>query len=76
MSSIPPRYRLLIVKGLAFAAGLTTACQGADSVVIFNEVQYHSAAGGTEWIELRNLNGVNVDISGWRLSSAVDFRFP
>ncbi|MES2467525.1 MAG: lamin tail domain-containing protein [Verrucomicrobiota bacterium] len=76
MSSLSPRYRLLIVKGFALAAALTTASRGADSVVIFNEVQYHPAAGGTEWVELRNLNGVNVDVSGWRLSSAVDFRFP
>ena len=77
MLTLPPRCRLLIVKGFALAAGLTTASQGADSVVIFNEVQYHPAAGGgTEWIELRNLNGVNVDVSGWRLSSAVDYRFP
>ncbi len=61
---------------IACTAGLLLTARGADSVVIFNEIQYHPAAGGTEWIELRNLNGVNVDVSGWRLSSGVDFSFP
>ena len=48
----------------------------ADSVVVFNEINYHPKADtGTEWVELRNLMGVNVDLSGWRLSGGVEFTF-
>lgn len=49
----------------------------ADSVVVFNEIHYHpsSAAGETEWIELRNLMGVDVDMSGWAINQGVDFQF-
>lgn len=63
--------------GLTLLACLTSA-RAADSVVVFNEINYHpkDTASGTEWIELRNLMGVNVDMSGWRLSSGVDFVFP
>ncbi len=50
----------------------------ADSVVVFNELQYHPAneVTQTEWIELRNMHGVDVDISGWRIEGGVDFTFP
>ncbi|MFP6856710.1 MAG: lamin tail domain-containing protein [Roseibacillus sp.] len=50
----------------------------ADSILVFNEVHYNPAddVADTEWIEFHNLNGVNVDISGWRLRGGVDFDFP
>ncbi|MEX2186946.1 MAG: lamin tail domain-containing protein [Pirellulales bacterium] len=48
-----------------------------DSTVVFNEIMYNP--GGTdeslEWLELHNQQGVDMDISGWRLSGAVDYRF-
>lgn len=49
-----------------------------DTVVVINEIQYHPPTAGEEgeWLELHNQQGVNVDISGWRLSGAVDFTFP
>ncbi|MFN0126785.1 MAG: lamin tail domain-containing protein [Verrucomicrobiales bacterium] len=49
-----------------------------DSVVTFNEVHYHPAAGEAagEWIELKNQNSVDVDLSGWRLDGGVDYVFP
>lgn len=50
----------------------------ADSVVVFNELQYHPAneATQTEWVEIRNMHGVDVDISGWRIEGGIDFTFP
>jgi Lamin Tail Domain/CotH kinase protein len=48
----------------------------ADSTVVFNEVQYHPALGETEWIELRNLNGVDVNTAGWTITGGIDFTFP
>lgn len=49
-----------------------------DSVVSFNEISYNPPGAGEtgEWIELANLNGVNVDVSGWRISGGVNFTFP
>ena len=47
-----------------------------DSTVIINEIQYAPAAGQTEWIELRNLNGVDVSVAGWTLSGGIDFKLP
>lgn len=48
-----------------------------DSVVVFNELMYHPADQDTrgEWIELRNLLSVDVDMSGWSLQGGVNFRF-
>jgi hypothetical protein len=48
----------------------------SDSVVVFNEIQYHPADDTTpEWIELHNQMEVNVDISDWQLTGGVFYRF-
>ena len=70
MRQILPALSLsLIVVGSAFAR---------DSAVLINEVQYHPAnePAQSEWIELRCLHGVDVDISDWRLEGGIDYRFP
>ena len=66
-----PRLLLLL---LAFAA----SSFAADSVLVFNEIHYHPAneATQTEWVELRSLQGVDVDISGWKIDGGIDFTFP
>lgn len=48
----------------------------ADSVVVFNEVQYHPTAGEPEWIELHNQMAVDIDLSQWRIGGTVEFVFP
>ena len=50
----------------------------ADAVVVFNEIMYHPAENeaALEWLELHNQMAVNIDLSGWRLSSGIDFTFP
>lgn len=61
------------------AVGLVSVVTArADSVVVFNEVMYHPAMNeaALEWVELHNQNAVDVDLSGWRLTSGVDFEFP
>ncbi|MDA7559416.1 lamin tail domain-containing protein [bacterium] len=60
---------------LCFAVSMHRAMASADSVVVFNEVQYHPAAEGVEWIELRNLMGVKVDLSGWKLAGGIELLF-
>ena len=57
---------------------LAQAAPPNDAVVVFNEIHYNPAATGetAEFIELLNVMGVNVDLSGWRVSGGVDFDFP
>ena len=65
---------------LASLASLALAANALafDSIVVFNEVNYHPAGDDPtlEFIELYNQNTVDVDMSGWRLSGGVDFAFP
>ena len=54
----------------------------ADSVVVFNEIQYNPwypepfAEGELEWIEVHNQMAIDVDVSGWSLTDGVQFTFP
>jgi len=61
---------LLILLGGAWSG------TAADSVVVFNEVQYHPAPGGQEWIELHNQMAVDIDLSAWRMNGTVALGFP
>ena len=74
-SALASPLRLLALAALTF---LLAAGARADSVVVFNEIMYHPAAdeAAMEWVELHNQNSVDVDLSGWRLSDAVDYVFP
>lgn len=49
-----------------------------DSVVTFNELQYHPPGSDQsgEWIELGSEMAVDVDLSGWEISGGIDFVFP
>ena len=49
-----------------------------DGTVVFNEVMYNpvGADESLEWIELRNQQGVDMDISNWSLANGVDYTFP
>jgi hypothetical protein len=62
---------------LLFGDWLDASADAADSVVVFNEVQYQPAdeVSQSEWIELRNLMGVTVDLSGWELSEGAGLVF-
>jgi hypothetical protein len=75
----PPRAaRRLAGAALVLCAVCSTSRLGADSTLVFNEIQYHPAANelGLEWIELYSQMAVDMDISGWSLSGGVDFLFP
>ena len=79
MSPLPLPFRLRLALSVC-ALWLSCAAQthaAADSVLVFNEIHYHPKnANDTEWLELHSLQGVNVDISGWKLEGGVDFTFP
>ena len=59
------------------ASFLTFAGPPVDSVVVFNEIMYHptDAAGDAEWIELHNQMAINVDLSDWEITGAVNYTF-
>jgi hypothetical protein len=62
---------LLLVAFCAFSAR-------ADSTVVINEIMYHPSTNEAlmEWLELRNLMSVDMDISGWSLADGIDYTFP
>ena len=48
-----------------------------DSTVVLNEVMYHPADNPSlEYVELFNQMGVDMDISGWHLTEAIEYTFP
>ena len=59
---------------------LTTSRLDVTPVVVFSELMYHpdsSEAGDAgEWLELRNVLSVDVDITRWQLTGAVRHTFP
>lgn len=64
---------------LVFLAGLAAASTSLayDSVVVINEIQYNPGGDGlAEWIELRNLHAVDVNLGRWKLTSGIDYVFP
>ena len=63
---------------LPLLVALTLAARAYDTVVVFNEINYNPVTAGEdgEWIEIHNQNGIDVDISNWRLSGGVEFTFP
>ena len=63
---------------LALSVTQLFAAPPNDAVVVFNEIHYNPSGAGevAEFVELANVMGVNVDLSGWRLSGGIDFPFP
>ena len=70
--------RRLSASLLTFFALMAVVRAGPEAIVTFNELQYHPLASQTsgEWIELKNQQMVDVDLSGWRLDDGIDFVFP
>jgi hypothetical protein len=65
-----------VISLLLFAAVVRCAL-AADSVVVFNEIHYHPATNeaANEWIELHNQMAIDIDLSAWSLTGAVEFKF-
>jgi len=67
----------VLLISLIFLPGLRQVwAEGADSVVVINEIQYNPTSGGSEWVELKNMMGVDVDLSGWHFSDGFEYTFP
>ncbi len=63
---------------LVFAAFLGAAVQAAPiATVVISELHYHPVASEEdEFIEIANLSGEAVDLSGWAFTQGVTFTFP
>jgi hypothetical protein len=73
---ISPYTLWLLLCGIMSIAALPGKLH-ADSVVVFNEIQYHpELTEKPEWIELHNQMAINVDVSHWRLAGGVDYVIP
>lgn len=61
----------------ALCALTTLSSFAADSVVVFNEINYHPAASEStnEWIELHNQMAIDIDLSAWSVRGGIDFTF-
>lgn len=70
------RVKLLPLFAAALACVSAVTAFATDSTVIFNEIHYNPIGGQQEFIELRNLNAVDVAIGGWKISGGVDYTFP
>ena len=69
---------LAALVGIFLPATHHQALAGAfDSVVVINEIHYHpDSAAKTEWVELRNQQGVDMNLSRWSLTGGIEFTFP
>src|SRR5712672_1511561 len=69
-----PDLRWLCVALLSL---MTVCSTRADSTVVFNEIMYHPATNEAqmEWVELHNQMAVDMDISGWSVANAVNYKF-
>lgn len=68
-----------VARVTALLWSLTVALIAApDSVVTFNEVNYHPAddGGGPEWVELHNQMSIRVNLGGWTIRGGIDYQFP
>jgi hypothetical protein len=55
----------------------TGPARASDCVIVFNEIMYHPHPDqNIEWVELRNLFAIDVDISKWSLRDGIKYVFP
>ena len=59
-------------------AGLLLLTASASADVVINEIMYHPQSELTteEYIEFYNTGASPVDVSGWKITSGVQFTFP
>src|SRR5215813_10237187 len=61
-----------------FVAALLITSSSTYAGVVINEIMYHPASGNPleSYVELRNLDNVATNISGWRFTKGIQFTFP
>ena len=75
-----PKDQLPVIVFAALLAAITSisSVSARDSVVVFNEVNYHPQGDDTsvEYVEVYNQLAVDVDLSNWRIDGDIAFDFP
>lgn len=72
------RWACLALAAIGLAGGAEHFTQAAPTDIVINEILYHPDAAnlGDEFLELYNRGTTPVDVSGWVLTTAVNFTFP
>jgi hypothetical protein len=67
---------LTILRTVILAASLVGS--SAFAGVVINEIMYHPASDNVleSYVELRNLDNIATNISGWRFTKGIEFTFP
>ncbi|MBU0677551.1 MAG: lamin tail domain-containing protein [Verrucomicrobia bacterium] len=75
---LDPRRMFLYVTNHISGGGEIPDQQTNSPVVLFGRVEFTPANGNQdqEYVELVNTNAFAVDITGWRITNAVDYTFP
>jgi hypothetical protein len=65
---------IILILGFLLCSGFFVAQKcSADSSVVINEVAWmgSAASANSEWIELRNLSGADINLTGWTLNAEI-----
>ena len=56
---------------------LLSRAVAVDSVVVFNEINFHPRSNepAGEWVELHNQMAIDIDLSGWQIEDGINFTF-
>lgn len=74
---LPQRRNFLFNNQTVGNGGEIPATQPANAVINFGQIEFSPASGNQaqEFIELRNTNSYAVDMSGWKITGAVEYTF-
>ncbi|MGI9244205.1 MAG: LamG-like jellyroll fold domain-containing protein, partial [Verrucomicrobiales bacterium] len=77
-TSYSVRLRTLDSSGLAYEESIALEVIMVSDQIVINEIHYNPPENPVrqEFVELHNPSGSAADLSGWRLTSAVQFVFP
>ena len=61
----------------AFLTLLICGASAVDSVVVFNEINFHPPGNesANEWVELHNQMAIDIDLSAWHMEDGINFTF-
>ncbi len=74
---LPARRTFLFSNQIVGAGGEIPLTQPANTFIVITNLEYSPSSGNQaqEYVQLRNTNNYAVDISGWRVTGAIEHRF-
>src|SRR3954470_14085132 len=78
VSNSPKKFQFLKKTCRLFVSFSVLVAANCFGAVVINEIMYHPASGNVleSYVELRNLDNVATNISGWRFAKGIPFVFP